>query len=151
ARRSRPFDETNLQSSDAISANFTGRRFASVLYFESVDHALRVGRENAEIRKKYVPPLVDTYGLPGWYVPYDFAHCCKEETLIQGDVEDTEILGRLGRECKQNDIIIGAYPWAEDPGVFGPYFYNYDKKLESLKELLDPNNVSNPPKPVRSE
>jgi hypothetical protein len=148
ARPSRPFDETNFQSADAISANSVGRRFLSVLYFESLDHAFRVGRDGAELKKKYVPPLADTYGLPGWYVPYDFAHSCKEESLNYGDVDDVATLEALYRECRENDLKIGAYPFGEDPNIFGPAWYNYHEKLKAIKELLDPNNVSNPPQPV---
>jgi len=148
AKPARPFDETNLQSADAISANFVGRRFASILYFESLDHCVKVGKENAERKKKYVPPLPDTYGLPGWYVPYDFAHICKEENLNQSDVDDVVTLGELANECRQNDLKMGAYPWAEDPNMFGPAFFGYDRKLKEIKEIFDPCNVSNPPAPI---
>jgi len=147
-RPARPLDETHLQSADAIAANAIGRRFYSIIYFESVDAGLAVGRADAKIKERYTPPLADTYGLPGWIVPYDFAHVAKQELLNYGDVDDVEYLSELHNECRKNDIKIGAYPYMEDPDLFGPFCFNYHQKLRGFKAIFDPNNVSNPPKPL---
>jgi hypothetical protein len=63
-------------------------------------------------------------------------------------VGDVDTLGALYGECRENDLKIGAYPFGEDPSMFGPAWHNYHEKLKAIKELLDPNNVSNPPQPV---
>jgi hypothetical protein len=144
----KPYDESNLQACDAISANFAARRFQSVLSFESIDHAVRVGRDNAKIKNQFIPPLPDSYNLPGWYVPYDFGHCCKVENLSFGDIPDVPFLGKWLETCMRHEMETGAYPWAEDPNMFGPNIYDYHLKLGALKKMFDPNNLSNPPKPL---
>ena len=32
--------------------------------------------------------------------------------------------------------------------MFGKAWHNYDQKMKELKKIFDPNNLSNPPKPL---
>jgi len=48
----------------------------------------------------------------------------------------------------ENDLRIGGYAISEDTRMFGKAWHNYDQKMRELKKTFDPNNLSNPPRPL---
>lgn len=146
----RPVDESQLVCPDAICSFFVSGTFhCCELTFESLDAAVKTARKSAELRKKYQNILAEDHGYPGWLYPAELGHMCYYEFLAYGDVEDKESLAKLALDCMQSDIEVGGFPMYQDPSILGPKWFNYHGTLRGLKDLLDPNNVSNPPYPER--
>jgi FAD/FMN-containing dehydrogenase len=149
-KEGRPTDESQLMSSDAICSFFVSGTFhCTELTFDSLDAGLKVARRSAANRKKYKGLLAEDHGYPGWMYSVETGHMCYYEFLSYGDVEDKESLAKLELDCMRSDIEGGAFPMYQDPSVLGPAWLNYHEILKRLKELFDPNNVSNPPHPER--
>jgi len=144
----KPVDESQFISADAVCSWFVGGRFLSEVYFESLDSGLKTGRAALEIAKKRTPPLAESWDSPGWFVGMDFAHLAKEETLNYCDLDNLDALRAHEQDCRESDLKIGGYAIMEDTKMFGKAWYNYDVKMAELKKVFDPNNLSNPPKPL---
>lgn len=150
AREARPTDESWLMSADAISIYAVAGAEASVrLSFDSLDQALKLGRITATLKKKHTPPLGEDYEYPGWFQMQELGHMGYFEFLVFADIEDADKLLELGVECVETDIKDGAYPAFQEPSILGPAWFNYHQILGSVKALFDPNDISNPPKPLR--
>jgi FAD/FMN-containing dehydrogenase len=148
ASLSKPVDESQFISADAVCSWFVGGRFLSEVYFESLDCGLKTGRAACEIANRRTPPLAPSWDSPGWFVAMEFAHMAKEETLNYVDDAELDALRAHEQDCRESDIRIGGYPIMEDTRMFGKHWHNYDQKMKGLKEIFDPNNLSNPPKPL---
>ena len=149
-REGRPVDESQFTSPDAICSFFvTGTFHPPTLVFDSLDAGLKTARRNVELRKKYKGVLAEDHGYPGWTFSVELGHMCYYEFLCYGDIEDKESLAKLELEIMQSDIELGGWPMFQDPNLLGPAWLNYHKHLRSLKEILDPHNLSNPPLPER--
>jgi hypothetical protein len=147
-REGRPVDESWLISADAISIFFIGGAELSVeLSQDSLDQGLKLGRAIAEERKGYTPPLAQDYG-PGWLYMSEFGHMGYLEFLAYTDPENADILTKWGLERLENDIKVGAYPTYTDPNILGSAWHNYHILLNGIKQLFDPYNISNPPRPA---
>ncbi|PIU55899.1 MAG: hypothetical protein COS88_03620 [Chloroflexi bacterium CG07_land_8_20_14_0_80_51_10] len=150
AREGRPTDESWIMSADAISIYFVaGAEASTEISLDSLDQALKVGRATAELKKKYTPPLGEDYGYPGWFQVYDLGHLGYLEFLAYADTEDTAQLEQLGADCIEHDLAVGGYPAYQEPSILGPEWFNYHELLERVKDLFDPNGISNPPKPLK--
>ena len=149
-REGRSVDESQLMSPDAICSFFVSGTFhCTELTFESLDAGLKIARRSAELRKKYKGVLAEDHGYTGWMYAAEMGHMCYYEFLSYGDVDDKESLAKLELDCLKSDIEIGGFPMYQDPSILGPAWLNYHETLRGLKELFDPNNVSNPPHPER--
>ncbi len=149
-KEGRPVDESQLTSPDAVCSFFVSGTFhCTELTFESLDAALKVARRSAELRKKYKDVLAEDHGYAGWMYAAEMGHMSYYEFLSYGDVEDKESLAKLELDCLRSDLEIGAFPMYQDPSILGPTWLNYHETLRGLKELFDPNNLSNPPYPGR--
>ncbi len=144
----KPVDESQFISADAVCSWFIGGRFLSEVYFESLDCGLQTGRAACEIANKRTPPLAPSWDLPGWFVGAELAHLSKEETLNYVDLAEIDALRAHEQDCRESDIKIGGYAIMEDTRMFGKHWQNYDRKMKELKEIFDPNSLSNPPKPL---
>jgi len=146
---SRPTDESWFMSADSISIYFLGgTEVTPVLSLDSLDEGLKVGRALAKLKKKYTPPLAEDYEYPGWFQMQELGHMGYFEFLTFGDLEDVEKLEELAMECDKQSVEMGAYTSYQDPSLLGPIWYNYHVLLKGIKELFDPSEVSNPPKPL---
>lgn len=145
----KPVDESQFISADAVCSWFIGGRFLSEVYFESLDCGLQTGRAACQIANKRTPPLAPSWDSPGWFVGMEFGHLAKEETLNYVDTTDLDALRAHEQDCRESDIKIGGYAIMEDTNMFGKYWHNYDQKMKELKKIFDPDNLSNPPKPLR--
>ena len=141
-------DESNFLSADAVCSWFIGGRFLSEVYFESLDCGLHTERDIRRISKLRTPPLADTWDTPMLWAAYEFGHNAKQEYLNYVDDSEVEALRAHEQACRENDIKIGTSAIMESAKMFGPHWYNYDKRMEELKAIFDPNNLSNPPKPI---
>ncbi|MDH5695610.1 MAG: FAD-binding oxidoreductase [Dehalococcoidia bacterium] len=148
ARPAPPFDESNFMSADAVCSWFIGGRFLSEVYFESLDCGLHTERGIREISRKRTPPLADTWDTPMLWAGYEFAHLGKQEYLNYADESELDALRVHEQDCREMDLKIGAYAIMEDTRMFGKAWYNYNQKMQELKNIFDPNNLSNPPKPL---
>jgi hypothetical protein len=82
------------------------------------------------------------------WAAYEFGHNAKQEYLNYVDDSEVEALRAHEQACRENDIKIGTSAIMESAKMFGPHWHNYDKRMEELKAIFDPNNLSNPPKPI---
>ncbi len=142
------YDESYFMAADSISVNFIGRRFLTQVYIEALDNGLKTGLAGRDIKEKHTPPMAETYFSPGWFMGYELAHFAKEESFNFSDIEDVGHIVAEEQECRENDIRIGSYPIFEDTRMFGPVWFDYDKKMKGVKETFDPNNLSHPPRPL---
>ncbi len=147
-RPGRPNDESWFMSADAISIMFIGGAEMSELSFDTVESGLKVGRDTVQLARKHMPPFGQDYGNPGWLTMYEFGHMGHVEYLAYADLDDAMELYRFGGECMQRDVKLGAYPGYQDVNVLGPAWFNFDRIMRAIKATFDPNNVSNPPKPL---
>lgn len=148
ANEAPPRDESNFMSADAVCSWFIGGRFLSEVYFESLDAGLHTDEEVRAIARKRTPPLADTWDTPGMWSAYEFGHFSKQESLNYADEREVEALQAHEQDCRENDLKIGGYAIMEDTRMFGKAWHNYGQKMSELKKIFDPNNLSNPPKPL---
>ena len=141
-------DESNFQSADAVCSWFIGGRFLSEVYFESLDCGLHTEKGVRELARLRTPPLADTWDTPMLWAPYEFGHMGKQESLNYVDDKEIDALRAHEQACREMDLKIGGYAIMEDTRMFGKAWHNYDQWMKKLKATFDPNNLSNPPKPL---
>jgi hypothetical protein len=143
ARKSRGLqDQTHFMSSDAIVSNLAGGRFTSVIFFESLDHALKAADIVNVHTRKHVPPIFDDFGTTNWFLPYDMAHNAKEESLRFTTVENEHELTLLMQDCHKDFVKRGGFPMTPDVDYYGAAWENYPEKERKILQLLDPNNLA---------
>jgi FAD/FMN-containing dehydrogenase len=118
------------------------------VYFESLDCGLHTERGVCELAKLRTPPLADTWDTPMLWAPYEFGHMAKQESLNYVDDRELDALRAHEQACREMDLKIGGYAIMEDTHMFGKAWHNYDQWMKKLKATFDPNNLSNPPKPL---
>jgi len=146
----RPTDESWLMSADAISVYFFGGAYMPAdLSLDSLEYGLKIGRSTAGIKKGYTPPLGEDYGYPGWLQLQELGHMSYLEFLAFAGLDAIDRLAEFGEKCVERDIKEGAYPTYQDPEILGPSWGNYHRIVAAVKKTFDPNNVSNPPRPLK--
>lgn len=148
----RPIDHSWIISNDSIRVyNVAGGFLAPRFSMDSLDNAIKVLKLTAEMRDKHVPPFLDSADI-GWVHFNELGHMVYGEFDVYFDLEDCNEAAEFERECLEHDLISKHYPGALlYPGYHrkaGPLMFNYHLLLERIKKALDPNNVSNPPKPL---
>ncbi|MDY7035199.1 MAG: FAD-binding oxidoreductase [Thermodesulfobacteriota bacterium] len=151
-KEAKPTDESWIMSADSVSIFFVGGAEASVgLSLDSLDQGMKLGKATRVLKKKYTPPLGEDYNFPGWFQVQEMGHMSYFEYLTFGNIEDSEKLGQLAEECVEQDMKMGGYTYYQDPGILGPKWYNFHILYKRIKEIFDPGDVSNPPKPLSLE
>lgn len=143
ARASRGLrDQTHFMSSDAIVSNLAGGRFASVIFFESLDSALKVADIVNIHTRKHTPPILDDYGTTNWFLPFEMLHMSKEESLRFTTVEHQDELKLLMKDCHEDFVQRGGFPMHPNVEYYGDAWENYPEKERMIKQILDPNNLA---------
>jgi len=150
-------------SGDLIRFGFSTRLFRSAgtffevgLSIDSLDHSLKYGRVAEEAKKEYLETgeiLGGDAEASDWINSFDFAHYSECESVFAMEV-NRQIAKRIGeyivKTLKYNlrDNIHPGFVEGELHDIAGPAELNYHKILRKIKNLLDPNNLSNPPYPI---
>ncbi|MEM2631388.1 MAG: FAD-binding oxidoreductase [Candidatus Bathyarchaeia archaeon] len=132
-----------------------GTHFPIRVPMESLDH---VAKAYTYILS-WLDYYVKRYGFPdsknAVIGGIDFGHFANLETDIQFDQSDIEMLKialKVAEDGLKDDMEKGFYAYAKTPEAHdftGPLLSNYHILLEKVKRLLDPNNISNPPYPIK--
>ncbi len=154
----RPFDESWINNADAHRIMFPGGAETSMkFHFDSLDASMELAKAAAELKKKYTPPLIADYGIPGWLQMGDFGHVAFCEILVYFDPTTDP------NDCYQHevgfvesvrqDLELRAYcglqgSYGPEAQIIGPAYGNYHLKEKELQEVFDPNGISNPPRPL---
>ncbi len=155
-RRAMQTDASWIKNADSVSMWWSAGGYISVKFSqETLDHCIKSGQEAAELKKKFVPPVVDDYGDPGWFQIIEFGHTGYNEFLTEFDAvtnpEDAKMIDQCYVSAIKQDVEGGFYnSWQTSLGplgLMGPAYDNHHVLLSKLKKLFDPNNVSNPPRP----
>jgi FAD/FMN-containing dehydrogenase len=139
-RRALQTDESWFKNADSVGMWWAAGGYVSVkMNQETLDHAMKSGQDAAKLKMKYVPPLVDDYGDPGWFQVIDFGHTCYNEFLTEFDISDVESLK------KAEDWTVQAIKQDVDGG----YYNGWQNTMGPLTLTGPgyPNNLSNPPRP----
>jgi hypothetical protein len=158
-RRTRQTDESWLKNADSADMWFMTGGYMSVIgSIDTMNHALRSGPAYAEEKAKYTPPLMPDYGDPGWFQVSEIGHMGYFEFLTYFDPHDSDEAWETIDEwyfiaVPKLDIRKGIYngfqlcltPFSLTAPSLGP---NSDKWLLKVKDMLDPDWISNPPSPI---
>ena len=143
AKKSRGLqDQTHFMSADAIVSNLAGGRFASVIFFESLDSALKAADLVTENTKKHVPKIFDDYGTTNWFVPFEMAHIAKEESLRFTTVEFEDELTQLMFDCHSQMAPLGGFPMLPNAKFYGDVWGNYPETERKIFKIFDPNQLA---------
>ena len=143
ARSSRKvLDQTHFMSSDAIVSNLAGGRFTSVILFETLDGALKASDIVNLHSKKHVPRIFEDYGTTNWFVPYDYSHAGKEESLRFTTLENELELSLLMQDCEEDFLEKGCFPMMPSVDVYGEAWENYPEKEKKILKIIDPNGIA---------
>jgi FAD/FMN-containing dehydrogenase len=150
-REGRPFDRSWIIGSDSLTVyRIAGAELSPKFVFDSIDDAAKLLKGIAELRDKQVPPFYDIVDA-GWIHSNDLGHMAYGEFLLYFDSEDADEAEEFETTCIKHDLKMKSYSACQNPGrhrMLGPKMGNYHLLLEKIKKAFDPNNVSNPPKPV---
>ena len=151
-RRTRPTDESWIKNADSAGMWWISGGYMSVEYvIETIRHGVKQGEAIAELKKKFVPPLLDDYGDPGWFQVVELGHGDYSEFLTYWDADDPERYkaDQMYLETAKLNINKGFYTsflnsqplWLMGP-AYGP---NYHLWQIRVKKAFDAENLSNPP------
>ncbi len=147
----RPFDRSWIIGSDSLVVfRIAGAEISPKFVFDSIDDAAKWLEAIAKLRDKQVPPLYDIVDA-GWIHSNDLGHMAYGEFLVYYDSEDADVAEEFETTCLEYDLKTKAYSACQNPGrhrTLGPKMGNYHLWLEKIKKTFDPNDVSNPPKPL---
>lgn len=154
-RRTRQTDESWLKNSDAVGMWWVSGGYISMKgNIDTLEHAIQSGKAGAELAKNFAPPLVEEYGEIGWIQSVDFGHGAYLEFLINFDPDDdyqtadqcaiASYKQDIAQRCYNMFPVMGYGP----VGLSGPAYDNYHLMLSKVKRTFDPNNISNPPRPL---
>jgi len=149
-------DQSWLQSADSVSMWWPTGAFMSVTgQVDSIDCALKTSSRLRRLKKKYTPPTLDDDGDPGWFQLNDMGHCGYLEFLNYWDPFDHhEAIEKIDEyyhvaapkelaKCGALNFFLQTNsPLSLDGPNYGPNFHHLARKI---KELLDPQGISNPP------
>jgi hypothetical protein len=144
AREAPARDESQFMAADAICATVIGGRFHSIIGYESVGHGVKFTKIVNELTEKHKPPILEDYGTTNFISPYDLGYVNKIECLRMTDKDHFDEVEVLGRECHQAFAEQGAYPSNPIAEILGPVWDDFPEKERRIKEIFDPNSVSNP-------
>ena len=155
-RRARPTDESWFKNTDSVSMWWTVGAYYSIEYVwgESLKHSQARGETLCRIKEAdFTPPMVDEYGEKGWVQVVEFGHSAYFEFLVQWDPYQPEACNKffeLWVAGQRAAIDEGQYTVNMAPcsaiKLTGPsYGPNYHLWQEKIRQMLDPNNLSNPP------
>lgn len=149
-------DQSWIQSADSVSMWWPTGAFMSVTgQVDSIDCALKTSSRLCQLKKKYTPPTMDDNGDPGWFQLNDMGHCGYLEFLNYWDPNDhqdmIEKIDEYYHLVAPKELVrCGALsfflqtnsPLSLDGPNYGP---NYHRLARKIKQLLDPQGLSNPP------
>jgi len=136
----------------------TGCFFVTGFSFDSLDHSMKFGKAVAERRKEYIDKgdFIDA-GCSDWVLSFDQGHYGETESLFfyeVGNLEANKAAFEYYIRSVGENIEKGLMPtWPLGPlhDSVGPVYSNYHTLLRNIKNLLDKNNVSNPPYPISAK
>ena len=151
-RRTKQSDESWLKNADSVGMWWMTGAYVSIEYvIETIQHGVKQGVAIADLKKKYLPTLLDDYGDPGWFQSVELGHGDYSEYLIYWDPDDPENYkadqmyldtARLNINKGFYTSFLNAQPlWLTGPN-YGP---NYHLWQIRVKKAFDPDNLSNPP------
>jgi len=128
-----------------------GTHMIAMIGFDSIDHAEKVAKRADEIRKEF--NFMDD-AENDWICTYDFGWQGDAECLIlpeqnEEDMQQAMELAIKGLKASLQDRTYTGLQIAETHHMLGPAYGNYHELLKKIKEVLDPNNVANPPNPIK--
>jgi hypothetical protein len=143
AKKSRSLsDATHFMSADAIVSNLAGGRFASMILFESIDHDLKGIETMNRNTKKHVPPIFEDYGTTNWFVPFEMAHICKEESLRFTTVQYEDALTLLMADVHQDFVKQGGFPMLPVVNFYRQAWGDYPAREKKIFQIIDPNHLA---------
>ncbi|MFC2002962.1 FAD-binding oxidoreductase [Chloroflexota bacterium] len=151
-RPTKPTDESWIKNADSAGMWWMSGAYMSVEYvIETIRHGVKQGEAIAELKKRFVPPLLDDYGDPGWFQVVELGHGDYSEFLIYWDPYDPERYkaDQMYLETAKLNINKGFYTsflnsqplWLMGP-AYGPNYHLWQIKV---KKAFDRDNLSNPP------
>jgi hypothetical protein len=154
-RRTRPTDESWFKGTDAWSMWWTTGAYMSIDFiWETLNHSLARGETLSRIKEAdFTPPFIDEYGERGWVQMAEFGHSAYFEFLVQWDpyqlgggdksVEFWVAGQRAAIDDKQYTTMMAPCSIIRLTGPnYGPDYHLWQEKI---RQMLDPNNLSNPP------
>jgi hypothetical protein len=155
-RRTRQTDESWIKNADSAGMWWSAGGYISVkINVDCLDHALKSGRDAANLKKTFLKGMVDDYGDPGWFQISSFGHEGYNEFLSEfdssSDPETTHRIDNWYVEAVKQDVKEGCYSGMQmsygPMGITGPAYGDYHIMVRELKEMFDPEYLSNPPRP----
>lgn len=155
-RRTKQTDESWIKNADSAGMWWSAGGYISVkINVDCLDHALKSGRDAANLKKKFLDGVVNDYGDPGWFQISSFGHEGYNEFLVEYDASsDPKTSQRVDNfyvDAIKQDVKEGCYSGMQMSygpiGVLGPAYSDHHLILKAVKDLFDPNWVSNPPRP----
>ncbi|MBM2831600.1 MAG: GlcD [Dehalococcoidia bacterium] len=155
-RRTKQTDESWIKNADSAGMWWSAGGYISVkINVDSLDHALKSGRDAAALKKKYLEGAVDDYGDPGWFQISSFGHEGYNEFLVEFDAtSDPKVSHRIDNfyvDAVKQDVKEGCYSGMQmsygPVGITGPAYGDHHILLKEIKEMFDPGYLSNPPRP----
>jgi len=151
-RRTKQTDESWIKNADSAGMWWMSGAYVSIEYvIETIQHGVKQGEAIAELKKNFVPPLLDDHGDPGWFEVVELGHGDYSEFLIYWDPNDPEAYkaDQMYLETAKLNIKKGFYTsflnsqplWLMGP-AYGPNYHLWQIKV---KKSFDADNLSNPP------
>jgi hypothetical protein len=133
----------------------TGCFFVVGFAFDSLDHSMKFGKVVTDRKEEYIERgAFMNDAASDWVISFDQGHTAECESLFfyeVGNLEANKAAAEYyGRSLGEN-IEEGLMPtWPVGPlhDSVGPVYSNYHSLLRNIKNLLDPNNIANPPYPI---
>ena len=132
-----------------------GTHFIAIVGDDSLDHALKLAKMGDEVRKDFTSDFMDD-GNCDWICCHDFAWHADSECLIYPEITEEGMIkaGELAqagiKKCIEEKIYSTLQATDTHP-VLGPVYGNYHELLKKIKKFIDPNNIANPPNPIKVE
>jgi hypothetical protein len=133
----------------------TGCFFVVGFAFDSLGHSMKFGKAVTHRKKEYIDRgdfMNDA--ASDWVLSFDQGHYAECESLFfyeVGNLEVNRAAFEYYRRSVGENIAEGLMPtWPVGPlhDSVGPVYSNYHILLRNIKNLLDPNNIANPPYPI---
>ncbi len=128
-----------------------GTHMIAMVALDSIDHSMKISRRADEIRKDF--NFLDD-DENDWICTYEFGWQGDAECLIYPEVTEHDMakameLAISGLKASIEDKTYTVLQLAETNPILGPVYGNYHELLKKIKKTLDPNNISNPPNPIK--
>lgn len=154
-RRTKQTDESWIKNADSAGMWWSAGGYFSVkINVDSLEHALKSGKDAARLKKDYLKWQVDDYGDPGWFQMSEFGHHGYNEFLTEFDpyLKGVEpVMDRWYVEAVRQDVQELCYSGMQmnygPVEMVGRAYGDHHIQLKELKAIFDPNGVSNPPRP----